>query len=126
MRPDQADGAPQTKVFVGRLSAATKSLDLRKLFERYGEVTECDVLGTYGFVHMKSVDQAEMAIQKLNGTDLHGSRISVEQSTGQRGRGGGRGGRGGGPMRGGRGGFRGRGSDRFEPYGRSYPPASDK
>nr|CAD7399854.1 unnamed protein product [Timema cristinae] len=110
---------PKTKIFVGRLPEDAQAADLRRLFEQYGVVTECDILNRYGFVHMKTEEMATRAIQELNNADFMGVQISVEQSTGKRsGRGGGRGGFG--PMRG-RGGMRGMG--RAPPYmrdGRDY------
>lgn len=39
-----------TKIFVGNLSAEVRSEDIRVLFEKYGKVTECDVLKNFGFV----------------------------------------------------------------------------
>ncbi|KAJ2938519.1 hypothetical protein O0L34_g4007 [Tuta absoluta] len=110
---------PQTKVFIGSLPQGSKPEDLRKLFERFGTVTECDIMNRCGFVHMQSEDQASAAIRALNNTTFNGGTITVERGRikerGQRGpggpRGGGRGGMrggmdrrgggGGGPMRGG-------------------------
>ncbi|CAB3367636.1 Hypothetical predicted protein [Cloeon dipterum] len=117
---------PLTKIFVGRLPENADPIELRRLFERYGEVTECDILNRYGFVHMKSEEMALEAIRNLDNYNFMGSQISVEQSTGKKG---GRGGRGGGPMRGGRGGgrfgggFGGRGGppSRGPPYTRELP-----
>ncbi|CAG0901414.1 unnamed protein product [Darwinula stevensoni] len=112
--------APPTKIFVGRLPEHCKSQDLRVLFEQYGKVTECDVLNRYGFVHMSTEEEATAAIKGLNNAEFQGSRISVEQSTGKRGSGRGRGG---GPMRGGMG--RGRGGMPMRgmgPYDRHPPP----
>ncbi|XP_059048045.1 RNA-binding protein 4.1-like isoform X2 [Achroia grisella] len=111
---------PQTKVFVGSLPQGSKPEDLRKLFERFGVVTECDIMNRCGFVHMQTEEQASAAIRGLNNTTFNGAVISVERGRikerGQRGggrgggmRGGMRGGmdrRGGGPMRGGAGGAR--------------------
>lgn len=100
---------PKTKIFVGRLPEDAKAPDLKRLFERYGVVTECDILNRYGFVHMKNEDMAAQAIAELDNSEFMGSHISVEQSTGKK-SGRGRGGGGGGPMRGGpggRGGMRG-------------------
>lgn len=112
------------KIFVGNLSQSTEREDIQMLFEKYGKVTECDVLKNYGFVHMASTDEADKAIQELDGTSVKGSRMRVEKSTGKSSRGGGRGG--GGKMRGGRGG--GRGGDRYgggygDPYRRPPPPS---
>lgn len=105
----------QTKVFVGSLPQGSKPEELRKVFERFGVVTECDIMNRCGFVHMQSEEQASAAIRGLNNTTFNGGVISVERGRikerGQRGGGGGRGGRGGmrggmdrrggGPMRGG-------------------------
>jgi RNA recognition motif-containing protein len=57
-----------------------KPEDLRALFEKYGVVTECDVLNRFGFVHMKSEDMAKRAIQALHNSEFMGSRITVEVS----------------------------------------------
>ncbi|CAC5418902.1 RBM4 [Mytilus coruscus] len=115
------------KIFVGNLSQSTAREDIQMMFEKYGKVTECDVLKNYGFVHMASSDEAEKAIQELDGASVKGSRMRVEKSTGKSSRGGGGRG-GGGKMRGGRGG--GRGGDRYgggggggygDPYRRPPP-----
>lgn len=118
-----------TKIFVGNLSANTRSEDIRELFEKYGKVTECDVLKNFGFVHMQDETEANAAILELDGYSVKGTRMRVEKSTGKskgggdrrgsRGRGGGsRGGSGGG----GRGGDR-YSSSRYDPYAR--PPSYD-
>jgi len=112
--------APPTKIFVGKLTDRVTSENLRPLFEEFGVVKECDVLTSYGFVHMSTRDEAEAAISALDGRDFMGSKLSVEKSTGKsKGSGnygrytGPRGGGGGGPMRGrGRGGRGGPYSDR--------------
>ena len=71
---------PKTKIFVGKLPPTADEYTLRKLFERYGDVTECSILGNYAFVHMKTEDQAQSAIGKLNNWELDGYKISVEVS----------------------------------------------
>ncbi|XP_058801934.1 TATA-binding protein-associated factor 2N-like isoform X5 [Phymastichus coffea] len=92
----------KTKIFVGRLPENCRSDELRHLFLRFGEVTECDVMNRYGFVHMAREEDAAEAIKNLHNTVFKGATINVEQSTGKsRGR---RDDRRGGPMRGGRGG----------------------
>ncbi|XP_076318741.1 uncharacterized protein LOC143229819 isoform X2 [Tachypleus tridentatus] len=73
--------APRTKIFVGRLPDNCDSSELQLLFEKYGNVTECDVIKKYGFVHMSSPEEAETAIKELNNYNLRGSNISVEPST---------------------------------------------
>lgn len=97
-------------MFVGSLPPGAKPEELRRLFENYGVVTECDIMNRCGFVHMESADMAEAAIVGLNNSYFKGQTISVEagrmkerrqggDATAQTNRG-----RGGGPGRGGRGG----------------------
>ncbi|CAG0925216.1 unnamed protein product [Notodromas monacha] len=76
---------PRTKIFVGRLPEVCNAEELRALFEKYGTVTECDVLNRFGFVHMSTAEEAEEAIKCLNQINFKGSRITVEHSTGKRG-----------------------------------------
>nr|CAH7768240.1 unnamed protein product [Callosobruchus chinensis] len=96
-----------TKVFVGSLPPGVSAEDLRKLFEPYGAIAECDIANKCGFLHLEDADLAMKAIEELNGTDFMGGKISVEKGRVKS-----RGGRGGGPMRGGM------GRDRGGPYSR--------
>ncbi|XP_070179621.1 RNA-binding protein lark-like isoform X2 [Littorina saxatilis] len=73
------------KIFIGNLSGDTKPEDVRVLFEKYGEVAECDVLKNYGFVHMENMKEANTAIANLNGYNIKGQRMRVELSTGKEG-----------------------------------------
>lgn len=91
------------KIFVGNLADEADQGELKNLFEKFGTVTECDILRNFGFVHMASEDEAETAIAALAGYTFYGSKMNVEMSHGKNSRGGGA--RGGGMSRGG--GFRG-------------------
>lgn len=111
---------PRTKVFVGSLPPATKPEEVRRLFENYGVVTECDVMNRCAFVHMQNQDMAESAIQALHNTTFKGVTIVVERGrvrerppggVGGVGMDSSRGRPGAGPMRGSRGGMR------SQPYG---------
>ncbi|XP_050083725.1 RNA-binding protein 4.1 isoform X2 [Anopheles aquasalis] len=109
---------PRTKVFVGSLPPATKPEEVRRLFENYGVVTECDVMNRCAFVHMQNQDMAESAIQALHNTTFKGVTIVVERGRVRERPPGGVGGMdsargrvGAGPMRGSRGGMR------SQPYG---------
>ncbi|GAA47201.1 RNA-binding protein 4.1 [Clonorchis sinensis] len=73
------------KLFVGNLNPETKAADLRKKFEAYGKVTECDVVNNYGFVHMEKDSDAEAALAGLQDSILDGVKINVERSHGKRG-----------------------------------------
>lgn len=57
----------------------SKPEDLRRLFEKYGVVTECDILNRCGFVHMATSEQAEAAIKALNNALFNGVNIVVER-----------------------------------------------
>jgi RNA recognition motif-containing protein len=103
------------KIFVGNMSFKTTEDGLRAAFEAHGEVGEVAVVTDretgrprgFGFVTMTNDDQARQAIDALNGTELDGRAINVNEARPKpAGSGGGRGGYGGGG-RGGNGGGRG-------------------
>uniref|UniRef100_UPI00398ECD3B RNA-binding protein 4B-like n=1 Tax=Pristiophorus japonicus TaxID=55135 RepID=UPI00398ECD3B len=68
------------KIFVGNLPRLTTAEEIRALFEKYGEVSECDLIKNYGFVHMDNKDAAKEAIENLHHFKLHGVPINVEAS----------------------------------------------
>ena len=78
------------KIFVGNINKEkVTSRDLEDAFSKYGTVTEAVVVEKYGFVHMTSRDDAKIAINRLNRTDINGCSIDVQFSTGENRRGGG-------------------------------------
>lgn len=87
---------------MGSLPPGAKPEELRRMFEKYGVVTECDIMNRCGFVHMERAEMAEAAIQGMNGAFFKGQAISVEPGRMKERRGGGGGG--GGPGIGGGGG----------------------
>ena len=115
-------------IFVGNLDFNTSEDELRQMFEVYGQVDRVSIMTDrdtgrsrgFGFVEMTSGEDGEKAIAALNGTQVNGRTLNINEArpkterTGGGGRdrggyggggGGGRGGRGGG---GGGGGGRGR------------------
>jgi RNA recognition motif-containing protein len=96
------------KLFVGGLSWDTDDNGLRDAFEPYGEIREAKVITDretgrsrgFGFVTYNNADDANKAMEAMNGASLDGRNLKVDIAQ-DRGRGGGGGGRGG---RGGRGG----------------------
>ena len=108
-------------IYVGNLAYKTTDDDLRTLFSQHGEVTSARVVTDrvsgqskgFGFVEMPDRDAAQKAIEAINGQDLQGRALRVNESQPkpreERGGGGGGGGfrGGGGGDRGGRGGDRG-------------------
>lgn len=108
------------KLYVGNLSYSTTEDDIRDAFAKIGEVASAKLIidptngrsKGFAFVEMANDDDAQKAISSLNGTDLQGRTINVNEARPpqQRERGGG-GGYGGGGGRGG-GGRGGGGRDR--------------
>ena len=102
------------KIFVGGLSWDTNDQGLHQAFSRFGDIEEAKVIMDrdtgrsrgFGFVTFDSEEAVENAVNEMNGTELDGRTIKVDQAT-ERGRGGGGGGR-----RGGGGGYGG-GRDRY-------------
>ncbi len=100
------------KLFVGNLAFSTTSQDLESLFAAAGTVESATVVTDresgrsrgFGFVEMSSSDEANKAIQELNGRDVGGRQINVSEAKEREPRGGGGGRPGGGGGRG-RGGF---------------------
>jgi cold-inducible RNA-binding protein len=110
-----------TNIFVGNLSYQTTQDDLHATFAQYGAVERVNIVTDrdtgqprgFAFVEMTDRGEAEKAISNLNGTELNGRAINVNEArpkpTGSGFGGGGGGGRGGsGRGRGGSG--RGRGA----------------
>jgi cold-inducible RNA-binding protein len=112
------------KLFVGNLSFDTTENDLQDAFAAFGTVTEANLMMDrmtnrprgFAFVTMSSADEAQKAIDGLNGRELSGRALTVnvarprEERSGGGGGGGGRReyGGGGGGQRGGGGGGGGR------------------
>lgn len=76
------------KIYVGNLSWGTDDEVLRYVFEKFGEVSSAEIarerrtgrsLG-FGFVKMPNRDQAEMAIAKVNGREINGRVVRVNES----------------------------------------------
>ena len=101
------------KLYVGNLSYSVSSSDLEKLFAPFGTVQSAQVIEDretgrskgFGFVEMGTDQEAQAAIQGLNGKEQDGRPLKVNEAQPREERGGGgRGGRGGGYGGGGRGG----------------------
>ena len=101
------------RLYVGNLSYDTTELDLRDVFGKLGTVTDAKVVMDretgrprgFAFVEMSSDQEAQTAISELNGRELGGRAVTVNEAQersggvgggGGRGRGGGGGGGGGG------------------------------
>lgn len=105
------------KIYVGNLSYQTTEGDLTSLFEQVGQVDSVNVITDrdtgrskgFAFVEMSNED-ADKAITQLNGTEVNGRTLNVNEARPREERSGNRGGYGGGHNSGGRGGRGGYGS----------------
>jgi len=75
-------------IYVGNLSYDTDDAALREAFERFGDVSDARVIMDkftnrsrgFGFVEMPDNSQAQAAIDGLDGTDLQGRTVKVNQA----------------------------------------------
>jgi RNA recognition motif-containing protein len=102
------------KLYVGNLSYSVRDSDLQDLFSAHGTVDSAQVIMDrdtgrskgFGFVEMSSDQEAQAAISALNGKEVEGRNLTVNEAR-PREEGGGGGGRGRGGYGGGGGGGRG-------------------
>ena len=115
------------KIYVGNLSYEVTEDDLTQAFKEFGQVESISIIKDkysgqskgFGFVEFASKAEGQAAIDGLNGKELKGRTLNVNEARprpeggggyggggGRRSGGGGRGGYGGGGGRGGRGGYR--------------------
>ena len=91
------------KLFIGSLAWATDSSSLQAAFERFGAIEEATVISDretgrsrgFGFVTFTEEGPTQQAISEMNGTELDGRPIVVNEAKEQAPRGGGGGYRGG-------------------------------
>ncbi len=106
------------KLYVGNLSYQITEQELHDMFAEHGEVQEAILVNDrqtgrprgFGFVTMADSNGGNAAIEALNGQEVGGRTLTVNEARPKPDRGGGGGGRGG--YGGGRGGGGGRGRDR--------------
>jgi len=93
-------------IYVGNISRTATEQDLKEAFEAFGAVSSAAIIKDkfsgesrgFGFVEMPNKDEAEKAISSLNGKDLKGRPLTVNEARPRTDRprtGGGGGGRGG-------------------------------
>ena len=76
------------KIYVGNLPSSTTSATLQTLFSANGTVTSSEVISDretgrsrgFGFVEMDSDDACQRAIQALNGAEVDGRAITVNEA----------------------------------------------
>src|SRR4051812_49065464 len=75
-------------IYVGNLSWGLKDQDLANLFTPYGEVSSAKIVMDkftqrskgFGFVEMPNDEQAQAAIAQLNGSEVEGRNLVVNES----------------------------------------------
>lgn len=81
-----------TKLFIGNLSWGTRDESLREAFEAFGEVVEAKVITErdtgrsrgFGFVTFANDADAEKATEGMNGADLDGRPLRVNEANERR------------------------------------------
>ena len=90
------------RLYVGNLSYDVSSSDLQEMMSPHGTVESAEVISDrmtgqskgFGFVEMSSDQEAEAAIEALNGQEHGGRALTVNEAKPRQERGGGGGGRG--------------------------------
>jgi RNA recognition motif-containing protein len=93
-----------SKLYVGNLTYDVTDAELQEMFQAHGEVRSAQVVMDretrrskgFGFVEMGSDAEAQTAIAAMNGTELGGRTLTVNEARPKEGGGGGRSGGGGG------------------------------
>jgi RNA recognition motif-containing protein len=75
-------------IYVGNLSFDVSQDELQQAFEAHGEVAATNIISDkfsgqsrgFGFVEMPKDDEARAAIAALNGTDLKGRELNVNEA----------------------------------------------
>jgi cold-inducible RNA-binding protein len=76
------------KLYVGNLSYEVTGSDLQSLFEPHGKVESAEVIADrdtgrskgFGFVELGNKQEAQAAIQALNGRDVNGRALTVNEA----------------------------------------------
>lgn len=78
----------RTNIYVGNLSSDVSEEDLRQAFEAFGQIATVTIIKDkfsgesrgFGFVEMPSKNEAQSAIDGLNGKDLKGQSLKVNEA----------------------------------------------
>ena len=75
-------------IYVGNLSRDVSESDLKEAFAPFGEIQTCNIIKDkftgesrgFGFVEMPNKDEADKAIAGMNGKDLKGRNLTVNEA----------------------------------------------
>jgi RNA recognition motif-containing protein len=76
------------KIFIGNIAAKFTEEDLKNLFFEFGEIGEVQIIydkytkesRNFGYILMPNTEEAQVAIATLNGKDVQGKKILVNQA----------------------------------------------
>ena len=85
---DPSSKETSVNIYVGNLSFTTNETDLKEAFQAFGEVQSASIIKDkysgesrgFGFVEMPNKDEAEKAMSMLNGKDLKGRTLKVNEA----------------------------------------------
>lgn len=77
-----------TKLFVGSLAYSVTDQELEEFFAAFGKVNSAKVIidretnrsKGFGFVEMENEDEAKSAIAELNGKELNGRAVAIDEA----------------------------------------------
>jgi len=71
-----------SKLYVGNLTYSVTNEQLEELFSKYGEVRQVNIIEGrgFGFVEMSTSSEAEDAKKALDGSDLEGRSLKVDEA----------------------------------------------
>ncbi len=75
-------------IFIGSLHFGLKEDELREIFEGYGVVDSVKIISDkytgrskgFGFIEMPNDEEAQNAIDELNGSDINGRTVNVNKA----------------------------------------------
>lgn len=70
------------KLYVGNLNYAVTNDQLQELFSGFGQVRDVRIIEGkgFGFVEMSNSEEAEKAMESLNGSDFEGRTLRIDEA----------------------------------------------
>jgi RNA recognition motif-containing protein len=70
------------RLYVGNLTYSVNEASLRDLFDTYGDIESVKVIEQkgFGFVEMATSEQAQAAMDALNGSDFEGRTLRIDEA----------------------------------------------
>ena len=75
-------------IYIGNLHYNVNEEELKEIFKEYGEVLSVTIITDkytgrskgFGFIEMLNDEEANKAIDNLNGTEIHGRKVIINQA----------------------------------------------